>query len=150
MAKKVTRNISKTRPEEDEEIKLDLISIENELLRESTNEWKVGTINVSRRLRQYQIEVLKKAKSNGLKWSDLYDMLALSSVIVLSSPCPYPAYIFTHHEWQMITRENSYTTVDPVLPMEVLFSLQNVSTDSLEGKASFLSLGDFEISRVVF
>lgn len=114
-AKKVTRNVSKTstrksrnnneksseqssssdlvRPEEDEEIKLDFISIEKELLQESTNEvcayqdtgafilhistftfvfqWEVGTINVSRRFRQYQIEVLEKAKSNGLKWSDL-------------------------------------------------------------------------------
>ncbi|CAG8608083.1 8978_t:CDS:10 [Diversispora eburnea] len=123
--------------EDNDEIKVDFTSTERELLRESTNEWVFGTINVSRKFRQYQIEVLKKAKTNGLKWSDFYEMLALFSIIVLISPCPYPSYIFTIQKWQMITRENPYTIADPVLPMEVLPFLRNASADSLEGKTAF-------------
>ncbi|CAJ0915023.1 13792_t:CDS:2, partial [Entrophospora sp. SA101] len=63
---------------DDDEIKFDFTNIERELLREPINEWVFGTINVSRRFRQYQIEVLKKAKTKGLKWSDFYEMLCTS------------------------------------------------------------------------
>ncbi|CAG8578921.1 8021_t:CDS:2 [Diversispora eburnea] len=101
-------------------------------------------------LKKYQIEVLKKAKTNGLKWSEFYELLALSSIIVLSSPCSYPAHIFTIQEWQMITCENPYTITDPVLPIEVLPFLQNVLADSLKGKTTFLSLSDSGIGQVVF
>ncbi|RHZ59523.1 hypothetical protein Glove_363g23 [Diversispora epigaea] len=41
-------------------------------------------------------------------------------IIVLNSPCLYPAYIFIIQEWQMVTRKNPYTITDPVLPIEVL------------------------------
>ncbi|CAG8455013.1 14689_t:CDS:2 [Funneliformis caledonium] len=62
---------------------------------------------------------------------------------------PYPAYIFTNREWQMITRENPYLITDLVLPTEVLSSLRSASADSLEGKTAFLFIGDSEIGRVV-
>ncbi|CAI2182059.1 1548_t:CDS:2 [Funneliformis geosporum] len=136
-------------PEDDEEIKLDFTSIEKELLREQSNEWEVGTINVSQRFRKYQIEVLEKAKTDGLKWGDFHEVLALSSVIVLNSPCPYPDHIFTTREWRTITRENRYVITEPVLPSDVCFSLRNSLAEFMEGKAPFLSLGDSEIGRVV-
>ncbi|GBC16309.2 hypothetical protein GLOIN_2v1637672 [Rhizophagus irregularis DAOM 181602=DAOM 197198] len=117
-------------PEGDEEIKLDFTSIEKELLREQSNEWEVGTINVSQRFRKYQIEILEKAKTDGIKWCDFHEVLALSSVIVLNSPCPYPDHIFTIREWRTITRENPYVITEPARPL-------------------FLSLGDSEIGRVV-
>ncbi|CAB4491303.1 unnamed protein product [Rhizophagus irregularis] len=136
-------------PEGDEEIKLDFTSIEKELLREQSNEWEVGTINVSQRFRKYQIEILEKAKTDGIKWCDFHEVLALSSVIVLNSPCPYPDHIFTIREWRTITRENPYVITEPVLPSDVCFSLRNSLAEFMEGKAPFLSLGDSEIGRVV-
>lgn len=74
---------------------------------------------------------------------------ALSSVIVLNSPCPYPDHIFTIREWRTITRENPYVITEPVLPSDVCFSLRNSLAEFMEGKAPFLSLGDSEIGRVV-
>ncbi|CAI2194260.1 9813_t:CDS:10 [Funneliformis geosporum] len=136
-------------PEDDEEIKLDFTSIEKELLQEQSNEWEVDTINVSQRFRKYQIEVLEKAKTDGLKWCDFHEVLALSSVIVLNSPCPYPNHIFTTREWRTITLENPYVITEPVLPPDVCFSLRNSLAEFMEGKAPFLSLGDSEIGRVV-
>ncbi|CAG8607869.1 8357_t:CDS:10, partial [Acaulospora morrowiae] len=134
---------------DDEEIKFDFTDIEKELQRKPINEWVIDTINVSQRFRQYQIDVLEKAKINGLKWNDFYEILALSSVIVFSSSCPYPAPIFTNREWQKIIRENPYAVTDPVLPTEVLSSLRNASVDRLEGKTSFLSIYDSEIGQAV-
>ncbi|CAG8545342.1 7541_t:CDS:10, partial [Acaulospora morrowiae] len=134
---------------ENEEIKFDFTVIEKELQQEPTNDWIVGSINVSQRFRQYQIGVLEKAKTNGLKWSDFYEILALSSIIAFSSSCPYPASIFTNREWQNITCENPYVVTDPVLPTEVMSSLRNASADCLEGKTIFLSVYDSEISQAV-
>ncbi len=74
---------------------------------------------------------------------------ALSSVIVLSSSCPYPASIFTNREWQKITRENPYVVTDSVLPTEVVSSLRNACADCLEGKTVFLPVYDSEISQAV-
>ncbi|CAG8625731.1 10049_t:CDS:10, partial [Diversispora eburnea] len=42
--------------EDDVELKFDFTNIERELLRESTNEWVFGEINVSQKFRKYQIE----------------------------------------------------------------------------------------------
>jgi len=136
-------------PEDDEKIKFDFASIEMELLREQSNEWEVGTVNVSQRFKKYQIEILEKAKTYGLKWSDFHEVLALSSIIVLSLPCPYPAHIFASREWQTIIHENPYIVADSVLPSEILSSLRNALADSLEGKPLFLSLSDSEIGRAV-
>jgi hypothetical protein len=71
---------------------------------------------------------------------------ALSSIIVLRLPCPYPAHIFTSREWQTIIHENPYIVADSVLPSEILSSLRNASADS---KTLFLSLSDSEIGRAV-
>ncbi|CAG8747539.1 18528_t:CDS:10 [Dentiscutata erythropus] len=136
-------------PEGDEEIKLDFASIEKELLREQSNEWEVDTINVSQRFKKYQIEILEKVKTDGLRWCDFHEVLALSSVIVLNSPCPYPGHIFTNREWRAITCENPYVITEPVLPSDVCFSLRNSLAEFMEGKAPFLSLEDSEIGRVV-
>ncbi|RIA99391.1 hypothetical protein C1645_811411 [Glomus cerebriforme] len=69
-------------PEGDEEIKLDFASIEKKLLREQSN------------------EILEKVKTNGLRWCDFQEVLALSS---------------------------------------------NSLAEFMEGRVTFLSLGDFEI-----
>ncbi|CAG8812834.1 24539_t:CDS:2, partial [Dentiscutata erythropus] len=122
----------------DEEIKFDFTSVEIELLQEQSNKWEVGTVNVLQRFKKYQIEIIEKAKTYRIKWT-------LSSIIVLSLPCPYPTHIFTSWEWQTIIYKNPYIVADSVLS-EILSSLRNVSADFLEGKTLFLSLSDSEIS----
>ncbi|CAB5206618.1 unnamed protein product [Rhizophagus irregularis] len=59
-------------------------------------------------------DILEKAKTYELKWSDFHEVLALSSIIVLRLPCPYPAHIFTSREWQTIIHENPYIVADSV------------------------------------
>ncbi|CAB5392467.1 unnamed protein product [Rhizophagus irregularis] len=56
-------------------------------------------------------DILEKAKTYELKWSDFHEVLALSSIIVLRLPCPYPAHIFTSREWQTIIHENPYIVI---------------------------------------
>ncbi|CAG8804468.1 2071_t:CDS:2, partial [Dentiscutata erythropus] len=62
-------------PENDKEIKFDFTSVEIELLREQSNEWEVGTVNVSQRFKKYQIEIIEKAKTYGIKWSSFHEVL---------------------------------------------------------------------------
>ncbi|CAG8704847.1 6916_t:CDS:2 [Funneliformis caledonium] len=133
-------------PNNDEEINFDFTSVEMKLLREQLNEWKVSTVNVSQRFKNYQIETLEKAKIYRLKWCDFYEVLELSSIIVLSLHCPYPSHIFTGQEWQTIIIENSYIVADSILPTEISSSLWNASADSLERKTVFLFIDDSEIS----
>ncbi|CAB5359927.1 unnamed protein product [Rhizophagus irregularis] len=77
-------------PDDDEEIKFDLVDISIELEQEPTCKWEVGCINVTDRFRQYQKEVIKRAEREGLKYDNIYELLALSSIMVLCWPCPYP------------------------------------------------------------
>ncbi|CAG8508596.1 13598_t:CDS:2, partial [Acaulospora colombiana] len=59
---------------DDEEIKFDLANITKELQKEPTVEWKVGSINVTQRFWQYQIEMLKKADKGGLTYENIYEI----------------------------------------------------------------------------
>ncbi|CAG8681581.1 4404_t:CDS:2, partial [Acaulospora colombiana] len=60
--------------EDDEKINFDLTNITKELQKEPTVEWKVGSINVTQKFRQYQIEVLKKADKGGLTYEKIYEI----------------------------------------------------------------------------
>ncbi|CAG8585572.1 14661_t:CDS:2 [Acaulospora colombiana] len=110
---------------DDEEIKIDLTSISMELQREPRVKWKVGCINVTDRFRQYQKEVIQKAEKDGLKYENIYEVLALSSIMVLCWPCPYP--MFTNREWKEITNTNPYVIKEPPLPSEISSSLYNAT-----------------------
>ncbi|CAJ0754356.1 24472_t:CDS:2, partial [Entrophospora sp. SA101] len=70
--------------------------------------WYVEGINVSEKFREYQLDALKMAKEKNLTWNSIYEILALSSIIVLSSPCPYPHNCFTIEEWDQIINNNPY------------------------------------------
>ncbi|CAI2179168.1 7076_t:CDS:2, partial [Funneliformis geosporum] len=48
--------------------------------------WEIGHINVSDQFWQYQKEIVKKTEIEGLKYENIYKLLALSSIIVLSWP----------------------------------------------------------------
>ncbi|CAI2194673.1 9706_t:CDS:2, partial [Funneliformis geosporum] len=134
--------------EDDEEIKIDLKRISDELLREPEVKWEVGCINVTDQFRRYQKEIIEKAEKNGLKYDNIYELLALSSIIVLSCPCPYPT-MFTIAEWQEITRTNPYTPQDSPLTQDILLSLHDASFNHFLGLDSFVENGESKLSKIV-
>ncbi|CAG8651982.1 9246_t:CDS:10, partial [Acaulospora morrowiae] len=138
---------SDVEPEDDEEIKFDFTDIEEELQRKPINEWKVGAINVSRRFRQYQIEVLGKAKTSGLKYDNIYEILALSSIMVFCWPCPYP--MFTIQEWEEITVTNPYKIQESPLSQEILSSFREAYCNYFLGNDVFMNGGNSKLSRAV-
>ncbi|CAG8473424.1 2223_t:CDS:10 [Paraglomus brasilianum] len=125
--------------EDGENIDIDLESIVDELQCTPKDVWYVGTVNVTERFRWYQEEVIKKAKSEGLTYKNIYEVLALSSVIVFCWPCPYP--VFTNQEWLEITKSNPYTLNElPLLP-EISNHLINGTRRHLANKDTFLDGG---------
>ncbi|GBB97779.1 hypothetical protein RclHR1_30640003 [Rhizophagus clarus] len=133
--------------EDDEEIKFDLANISIELEQEPTCKWEVGCINVTDRFRQYQKEVITKAEREGLKYDNIYELLALSSIMVLCWPCPYP--MFTKREWKEITNVNPYFLNEPPLSHEISLSLYNATRRHLVNKNIFMDCGSSDLSRAV-
>ncbi|CAG8487611.1 259_t:CDS:10 [Acaulospora morrowiae] len=131
--------------EDDEEVKFDLENISSELKREPTVEWKVGSINITARFRQYQEDVLQKAKREGLKYDNIYELFFV--VIVLCWPCPYP--MFTNQEWKEITKTNPYIINEPPLPPEVSSSLHDTISKHLIGEDVFMDCGKAQFNRMV-
>ncbi|GES94274.1 hypothetical protein GLOIN_2v1700036 [Rhizophagus clarus] len=124
--------------EEDEEITFDFTNLEKDLSRELTNEWVVGTINVSKRFREYQMKALEKAKTEGLKYDDTYEILALSLIMVFHWPCPYPS--FTIEEWEEIMSTNPYKIQESPLPQEILLRLREAYNNHFIVACSFNDL----------
>lgn len=132
---------------DDEEIKFDLTNISTELKREPTVKWEIGCINITDRFRCYQEDILKRAEREGLKYENVYELLALSSVMVLCWPCPYP--IFTNQEWEEITKTNPYTISEPPLPPEISSSLHDAVNRYLIGGDVFMERGNTELNKMV-
>ncbi|CAI2188375.1 238_t:CDS:2, partial [Funneliformis geosporum] len=126
-------------------IKFDFTSISNELQCKPRNEWKVNEINITDRFRKYQMEVLKKAETEELE--DIYEILSLSSIIVLRNTCPYP--IFTNDEWNVIIGTNPYTIRESTLPPEISFSLRVASFNHFLAKDVFMKSGESKLGRTV-
>ncbi|RUS29736.1 hypothetical protein BC938DRAFT_480302 [Jimgerdemannia flammicorona] len=133
--------------EDGENIEIDLKSIADELQRVPKVEWKVGNVNVTERFRRYQEEMLKKAKSESLTYKNIYEVLALSSIIVLCWPCPYP--VFTNREWLEITKTNPYTVSEPPLPPEISLQLCDATRRHLTGEDAYLDGGKSGLSRTI-
>ncbi|CAI2180548.1 6626_t:CDS:2 [Funneliformis geosporum] len=133
--------------EGDEEIKVDLTSITEHVQRAPTNEWKVGDINVTQRFRHYQEEVLIKAENEGLTYENIYEVLALSSMMVLCSPCPY--HVFTNQEWKEITKTNPYSAKEPLLPPEIASSLRDTAGRHFICGDVFMDRGESELNKLV-
>ncbi|CAG8708403.1 505_t:CDS:2, partial [Ambispora leptoticha] len=134
--------------EDDMEINFDLTIISTELQREPTVKWEVGHINVTDRFRQYQKEIIEKAGIEGLKYDNIYELLALSSIIVLSWPCPYPS-LFTIQEWKEVTKNNPYTVQESSLSPGILSSINEASFNHFLGMDAFMEGGKSKLSRLV-
>ncbi|CAG8792303.1 3924_t:CDS:2, partial [Dentiscutata erythropus] len=110
--------------------------------------WEVDNINVTDRFRDYQKNILRKAEREGLNYENIYESLALSSIIVLSWPCPYPK-IFTNQEWAEIIKSNPYTIKNSPLSKEVSTSLHEATCNSFIGEDVFMNGGKTKLSRDV-
>ncbi|RUP47589.1 hypothetical protein BC936DRAFT_145560 [Jimgerdemannia flammicorona] len=150
--------------EDSEIIEFDLESVADELRRAPKVEWNVGAVNVTERFRRYQGEVLKKAKSEGLTYKNIYEVLFdwhndhmktfehpfLSLHLehcLLCWPCPYP--VFTNREWLEITKTNPYTVNEPPLLPEISLHLCDAARRHLAGKDAFLDGGKSGLSRTI-
>ncbi|PKY33169.1 hypothetical protein RhiirB3_532365 [Rhizophagus irregularis] len=133
--------------ENNEEIKFDLSDISLEFQREPTVKWEVGDINITDRFREYQKDVLRKAERGGLYYKDIYELLALSSIIVICWPCPYR--IFTNQEWVQIIKTNPYTNENPSFPQEISASLHEASCENFIGEEVFMNGGKTTLNKRV-
>ncbi|CAG8540285.1 21315_t:CDS:2 [Dentiscutata erythropus] len=113
----------------------------------SYKKWEVDNINVTNRFRQYQKAVLAKAQKWGLKYSSIYELLALASIMVLCWPCPYSN--FTNQEWKKITTTNPYTLQESPLPPEISLSLREAASRRLINGDVFMNSSESELSRIV-
>ncbi|CAJ0761952.1 9005_t:CDS:10, partial [Entrophospora sp. SA101] len=140
-------NINKELEDNDEEIKFDLKNISIELKREPKAKWEVGCTCITDRFRQYQKDILKKAQREGLKYDNIYELLALSSIIVLCWPCPYS--IFTNQEWKEIMETNPYNINEPPLTLEISSSLRDTAGRHLVGGDVFMDSVKSQLNRIV-
>ncbi|CAG8763256.1 20542_t:CDS:10, partial [Gigaspora margarita] len=102
-------NVDEDDESESEAITTKLNKLKKRLESQSRNEWIVDTINVTRKFKEYQIQLIENVIKGRVKitWNDKYEVLALASIIVLIKSCPY--YTFTPYEWKKIINTNPYT-----------------------------------------
>ncbi|CAG8481469.1 4593_t:CDS:10, partial [Funneliformis caledonium] len=134
--------------ENDEEIKFNLDDISRELQREPAVKWEVDNINVTDRFRTYQKDILKKAEREGLDYKNIYELLALSSIIVLTWPNPYPN-IFTKREWAEVIKTSPYTIKNSPLSKEISTSLHETICNNFIGEDVYMIGGKTKLSRDV-
>ena len=70
---------------------------------------------------------------------------ALVSIMVLSSPCPYPG--FTKNEWNKILQENPYKIQGPIIPSSISNVILEVSRKHVIGEDSYMDADTSELSR---
>lgn len=134
--------------ENDEEIKFNLDDISRELQREPAVKWEVDNINVTDRFRTYQKDILKKAVREGLDYKNIYELLALSSIIVLTWPNPHPN-IFTKREWAELIKTSPYTIRNSPLSKEISTSLHEAICNNFIGEDVYMNGGKTKLGRDV-
>ncbi|CAJ0827945.1 17073_t:CDS:2 [Entrophospora sp. SA101] len=111
---------------ENEMIDFDFKDLEKQLehIEESQNDWIVDSINVSKKFKEYQKDLISAVKNKKVKltWADTYEILAISSIIVLTLPCPYKP-TFSTSQWNKIISLNPYKIEQPILSQSVSSSL---------------------------
>lgn len=86
-----------------------------------------------------------KAKLYFTEFSFIIYFRALSSIIVLSSPCPYPN--FTNVEWHKIIQENPYQLQKPIILPSISRALLEASRKHVVGEDSYMLPESSELSR---
>ncbi|RIB22609.1 hypothetical protein C2G38_2173514 [Gigaspora rosea] len=101
----------------------ELDKLEQQITSSSLNEWDIGMVNVSRKFKE-----------------------ALSSIIVMCWPCPYPT--FTSSEWRQVLNSNPYKITQSVLTDSLLITLYKATNDfSLGLNHNFILNNDGELGE---
>ncbi|GET55991.1 uncharacterized protein OCT59_019381 [Rhizophagus irregularis] len=93
------------------------------------------------------MKALEKAKTEGLKYDDIYKILALSSIMVFYWPCPYSS--FTIKEWEEIMLTNPYKIQESPFPQSILLHLRETYNDHFICNDVFMNGGKTKLSRIV-
>ncbi|CAG8767963.1 17886_t:CDS:10 [Gigaspora margarita] len=112
----------------------------------SGEKWKVGRIDITNKFQAYQTDILGKSKTEDPKYS-VYETLALSSIMILKHPCPYP--IFSAEEWNDIMDTNPYTIQESLFPQDISTSLHKASFNHFIGKEVYMESGGTSLKRRV-
>ncbi|RGB26980.1 hypothetical protein C1646_769710 [Rhizophagus diaphanus] len=126
----------------------DLEELEQQITFGSLNEWEVGTVNVSRKFKDYQRQLIAsvRQKNKKLTWHNTFELLALSSIIVMCWPCPYST--FTSSEWRQVLDSNPYKITRPILTDSLLTTFYKATNDfSLGLNYSFTLNEDSELGE---
>uniref|UniRef100_A0A1D1XFA2 Uncharacterized protein n=1 Tax=Anthurium amnicola TaxID=1678845 RepID=A0A1D1XFA2_9ARAE len=120
----------------------DLEELEQQITFSSLNEWEVGTVNVSRKFKEYQRQLIVsvRQKKTKLTWNNTFELLALSSIIVMCWPCPYST--FTSSEWRQVLNSNPYKITQPILTDSLLSAFYKASNDFSLGLNCSFTLDD--------
>ncbi|CAJ0747829.1 11345_t:CDS:2 [Entrophospora sp. SA101] len=106
----------------------------------------VGTVNIFEKFKNYQRDLVSKIKNqkSKLTWNHTYEILTISSIMVITYPCPYKPF-FTSTEWNEIMKSNLYKPCQPGLTKAISTSLLKASYNVLLNLDSELNLKDNEI-----
>ncbi|RUS19103.1 hypothetical protein BC937DRAFT_87987 [Endogone sp. FLAS-F59071] len=132
--------------EPDEQLDIDLATIERLVMQESSENWNVYGIDVTKRFREYQMTTIEKVKSSGLTWRNSYEILALASIFVLSPQCPYPN--FTTDEWHEIIATNPFAIEHPIVPPSISSALLEAGRRHVLGLDGYMIADTSKLSRI--
>ncbi|CAG8789450.1 8503_t:CDS:2, partial [Dentiscutata erythropus] len=85
--------------------------------------WTVNSVEVSKKFRIYQMNLLISIKEGRKKltWNDTIEILALLSIMIMCFLCPYST--FTTSEWIKVLDSNPYKVTNPILTSSLTTSL---------------------------
>ncbi|CAG8785243.1 11074_t:CDS:2, partial [Dentiscutata erythropus] len=137
-------DVSESDERESEAIIIKLGRLKKRLESQSRNEWIVGTINVSKKFKEYQMQLIDNVIEGKVKlaWNDK----ALTSIIVLVKQCPYST--FTSYEWKQVVNANPYIIKESVWANSFASSLSEACNNIAIGlDDNFISNGESDLSK---
>ncbi|CAB5387004.1 unnamed protein product [Rhizophagus irregularis] len=123
------------------------VSIKNEKIKFDLNDISIE-LQHELAVNNYQKDVLRKVKQENLNYENIYESLALSSIMIFCWPCPYPK-IFMNQEWAEITKLNSYTIKNSLLSQEISMFLHEATCNYFISEDVFINGGKMKLSRNV-
>ncbi|CAG8660059.1 8143_t:CDS:2, partial [Cetraspora pellucida] len=124
----------------------DIAELSEDLEDENDEEIKFNLDDISRELQHEP--VVKKAEREGLDYKNIYELLALSSIIVLIWLNPYPN-LFTKREWTEVIKTSLYNIKNSPLSKEISTSLHEAICNNFISNDVYMIGGKTKLSRDV-
>ncbi|CAI2180962.1 11545_t:CDS:2 [Funneliformis geosporum] len=99
----------------------DLEELEQQITLSSLNEWEVGTVNVSRKFKAHQRQLVTsvRQKKTKLTWNNTFELLQ-SPIINNCNVLVLSLFYITSSEWRQVINSNPYKTTLPILTDSLL------------------------------